>query len=60
MRDEREGQERKREMIKREDFLEHGFKPIYEPYKTNFLIRVSKDEVPQDLRESNDEYQILG
>lgn len=47
-------------MIKREDFLEHGFKPIYEPYKTNFLIRLSKDEVPQDLRESNDEYQILG
>lgn len=47
-------------MITREDFLEHGFKPIYEPYKTSFWIRLSKDEVPQDLRESTDEYQIQG
>ena len=47
-------------MITREDFLEHGFKPTYEPYKTSFWIRLSKDEVPQDLRESTDEYQIQG
>ena len=60
MRDGSEGQERKREMITRKDFLEHGFKPTDDPYKTSFWIRLSKDEIPPDLRESGDEYQIQG
>ena len=58
MRDGSEGQERKKEMITREDFLDHGFKAVYKPYKTSFWIRLSKDEIPPDLRKSTDGYQI--
>lgn len=47
-------------MITREDFLEHGFKTAYDQYKTSFWIRLPKNEIPQDLRESTDEYRILG
>ena len=45
-------------MITREDFLEHGFKPICKPFKTDLLIRLSKDEIPQELRKSTNEYHI--
>lgn len=47
-------------MITRKDFLEHGFKPICKPFKTDLLIRLSKDEIPQDLRKSTNEYHICG
>lgn len=45
-------------MITREDFLEHGFKTICKPFKTDLLIRLSKDEIPQGLRKSTNEYHI--
>ena len=47
-------------MITREDFLEHGFKPICKPFKTDLWIRLSEDEIPQGLRESTNEYHIRG
>ena len=47
-------------MITREDFLKHGFKPMYEPYKTSFHIKLSNDEIPQNLRKSTNEYYICG
>lgn len=47
-------------MITKEDFLERGFKPICKPFKTGLLIRLSKDEIPQDLRKSTNEYHICG
>lgn len=47
-------------MITREDFLEHGFKPICKPFKTDLLIRLSKEEIPQGLRKSTNEYHIQG
>ena len=59
MRDGSEGQERKREMITREDFLEHGFKPMGKPFKTSFWIRLSKDEMPRDSGKDTNEYKVL-
>lgn len=46
-------------MITREDFLEHGFKPIHnKPLKTSFYIELSNDEIPHDLGKDTNEYQV--
>ena len=46
-------------MITREDFLEHGFKPMGKPFKTSFWIRLSKDEMPRDTGKDTNEYKVL-
>ena len=46
-------------MITREDFLEHGFKQMYnKPFKTSFYIELSNDEIPHDLGKDTNEYQV--
>ena len=44
MRDEREGQERKREMITREDSLENGFKPVGELTQDEYMSVVQNKD----------------